>query len=74
MNRVRVKSIYTYDPVLWDYMHPPLGAEKGILKKGDKVRVVNLPCCPKANTMGHCHIETMDGKFAGLVCTNSLTR
>jgi hypothetical protein len=39
---------------------------------GDEVRVINLYGCPKANTMGHCHIETLGGEFAGLVLTNSL--
>jgi hypothetical protein len=41
-------------------------------KDGDQVRVINLPGAPKANTMGHCYIETIEGRFLGLVCTNSL--
>jgi hypothetical protein len=42
------------------------------MKAGDVVRVVNLPGCPRANTMGHCHVAHLDGTFAGLVCTSSL--
>ena len=34
-------------------------------------QVVNLPGCPKANTMGHCYVEKQ-GRFAGMVHTNSL--
>jgi hypothetical protein len=30
--------------------------------------------CPKPNTMGHCFVETLDGKFIGLVSTASLTK
>ena len=42
------------------------------IEANDIVRVVNLPSCPKANTMGHAHVEHLGGEFAGLVCTNSL--
>jgi len=38
------------------------------------VQVVNLRGCPKANTMGHCHVNDADGRFAGLVCTSSLVK
>lgn len=68
MARVRVNSEYYYNPVgmdLWD--------GRTTLKKGDKVKVVNLRGCPPANTMGHCYV-TLDGKFAGLVLCNSLTK
>ena len=72
--KVRNLSIYTYQPVLIDKVNPPYGTLSGILNPGDKVRVKNLHGCPKANTMNHCHIETLDGKFAGLVCCNSLVK
>lgn len=65
--KVRAGQIYRYHPVNLDLLHPPYS-----VKPGDLVRVVNLPGCPPANTMGHCHVEHLDGKFAGLVCTNSL--
>lgn len=38
---------------------------------GEIVTVVNLPGCPRANVMGHCHVQ-VNGVFAGLVHTNSL--
>jgi len=75
MNKVRVSSLYRYLPVLIDKLNPPYGAQVGELETGQFVRVVNLPGCPRANTMGHCHIENpYTGKFLGLVCTNSLEK
>ena len=70
--RVRAGKVYRFDPVGLDRCDPPVGVVSGILKSGDDVRVVNLPGCPRANTMGHCHIQTLDGRFAGLIHTNSL--
>lgn len=67
MNKVRVGRLYKYVPVLMDRTDKPFN-----INEGDVVRVVNLPGCPKANTMGHCHVEHLCGKFAGLVCCNSL--
>ena len=63
--RVRANATYVYEPVLID---------RGVAADhaGQVVRVVNMPGCPKANTMGHCHIQTLDGQFLGMVCTNSL--
>lgn len=69
LNRVRVNSVYVYQPVMIDVINPPYN-----IQAGDKVRVVNLPGCPKANTMGHCHVQHLDGRFAGLVCVNSLQK
>lgn len=63
MQRVRANAVYTYRPNgldQWD--------ARTDLKPGEKVRVVNLYGCPKANTMGHCHVNRLDGNFAGLVC------
>ena len=64
--KVRVGSSYIYNPVLFDQLNPPFGVEPG-----DKVKVINLHGCPKANTMGMCYVEK-DGKFAGMVMCNSL--
>ena len=66
-NRVRVNCLYRYEPVMLDKLHPPYN-----VRPGDVVRVVNLPGCPRANTMGHCHVQHRNGDFGGLVCTNSL--
>jgi len=68
MRKVRVNSLYRYNPVLMDIITPPYK----YIKKGEVVRVINKYGCPKANTMGHCYVEDMKGDFLGLVCTNSL--
>ena len=66
--RVRVNSVYVYHPNLLDVVDGRTN-----LKSGDLVRAVNLPGCPKANTMGHCHVaDPLTGKFIGLVHCNSL--
>lgn len=69
IRRVRVGSVYVYDPVLLDQTAKHLRhVEPGLL-----VRVVNMPGCPRANTMGHCFAEVaLTGAFIGLVCCNSL--
>lgn len=73
--KVRANSTYVFDPVGWDILDPPYGVQQGLLKKGDKVQVVNLHGCPKANTMGHCHIQHPETKqFLGLVKTSSLVK
>ncbi len=85
MVKVRVGRKYTYEPVPYDKIHPPMGVESGELAEGDTVKVVNLHGCPKANTMGMCYIGTPDadfrgpnsekiGTFLGMVFTSSLRR
>ncbi len=68
INKVKVGKVYHYNPVMWDKLDP-----KTDLKKNDPVVVVNLRGCPPANTMGHCHVNRINGEFAGLVHCNSLT-
>jgi hypothetical protein len=68
MNKVRVNSKYTYQPVGMDVWSPCT-----TLKAGDVVTVVNLRGCPPANTMGMCYVN-FNGKFAGLVLCNSLQK
>jgi hypothetical protein len=66
--KVRVNSVYVYHPNLLDRIDGRTN-----LQSGDTVRVVNLHGCPKANTMGHCHVaDTKTGEFIGLVHCNSL--
>lgn len=73
--RVRAGSKYIYDPVPIDRYMTPFGVGCGKLRSGQIVRVVNLPGCPKANTMGHCHIQDPEtGDFLGLVQCNSLRK
>jgi len=67
--KVRANSTYRFNPAPIDLIDP---AHQGI-KEGDIVKVVNLPNCPPCNTMGQCHIEK-DGKFMGMVSTNSLEK
>jgi len=64
--KVRANTEYIFYPNILDRYDGSTS-----LVPGDLVKVVNLPGCPKANTMGHAHV-TLDGKFAGLVSTNSL--
>ncbi len=72
--KVRTNAKYRFDPVPMDKFDPPYGVEVGILEPGDQVQVIKLHGCPPPNTMGMCHINTMAGEFAGLVCTNSLSK
>jgi hypothetical protein len=53
---------------MFDVLNPPAVQD---IPNGAIVTVCNLPGAPKANTMGMCHIK-YQGKFAGMVCTNSL--
>ena len=65
--RVHNGSWYRYEPVgidTWD--------SKALVEPGSIVQVKSLPGCPPANTMGHAHIVDQQGRFAGLVLTNSL--
>jgi len=68
MKRVRVNNVYVYNPAgmdLWD--------ARTDLKEGTMVRVIDLPGCPRANVMGHCHVAHPEtGRFIGLVFTASL--
>jgi|LakMenEpi03Aug12_release.lakeMendotaPanAssembly.Ray.scaffolds.fasta_scaffold3148846_1 hypothetical protein len=68
--KVRNGGIYKYIPCVWDTIDP-----KTNLKEGDIVKVFHPYGCPKPNTMGCCHVETIDsGDFIGLVSTDSLVK
>lgn len=67
--RVRKGQKVKYNPNGWDTLDP-----KTNLKPGDIVRVTHCPGCPPPNTLNHCHVETLDGKFIGLVHCNSLEK
>lgn len=64
--KVKANSEYIFYPNLLDRVDGRTN-----LVPGSIVRVVNLPGCPKANTMNHAHV-TYNSVFAGLVHTNSL--
>ena len=65
--KVQANRLYTYHANLLDRIDARTNLEDGTL-----VRVIALPGCPPPNTMGHAHIETLDGIIIGLVHTNSL--
>lgn len=67
VNRVRAGATYFYVPNLLDAVDGRTN-----LKDGQEVRVVNLPGAPKCNTMGHAHVQHLDGTWGGLVHCNSL--
>ena len=68
MASIRANAHYRFEPShILDITAP---AHKG-LRPGDIVRVVNLPGCPRAGTMGQCHV-TRDGQFMGMVACCSL--
>ena len=67
--RVRVNSLYIYHACGLDRFDGRTGLADGTL-----VRVINVPGCPKANTMGHCYVGDPNNgdKFIGMVATSSL--
>lgn len=68
--KVRVNSLYQYQPCGWDTLRPCAG---NALKPGDVVRVINLPGAPRANTMGQCYVgDSNTGRFLCMVSTSSL--
>jgi hypothetical protein len=64
--KVRANTSYIFYPNFLDRVDG-----RTSLQAGDIVKVVNIPGCPRANTMGHAHV-TIGGEFAGLVHVNSL--
>lgn len=66
--RVTANREYIYYPNLLDRIDG-----RTSLCPGSIVKVVNLPGCPRANTMNHCHVaDPATGAFIGLVHCNSL--
>ena len=69
MDKVRKGQRVVYRPVGLDIYD----ARTNLLP-GQVVRVCHPHGCPKPNTMGHCHVETLDGQFVGLVLVASLQK
>lgn len=67
--RVTAGRQYRFEPNLLDLIHPCADS----LRSGDVVTVVRLHGAPPPNTMGQCHVNGPDGRFAGMVSCNSLT-
>lgn len=72
--RVRKGAVYRFHASAWDCYDPPYGVKTGLITNGDLVRVIHPHGCPAPNTMGHAHIETLAGEFAGLVACGSLSK
>ena len=67
--RVIVGTVYRFHPMETDRMMP----EHYDCVPGQLVRVVNLPHCPVANTLGQCHVaDAESGVLLGMVATASL--
>lgn len=68
-SKVRVNSIFRYEPTGWDlFMRPASTAQPGQL-----VRVIHPYGCPKPGTLNHAHIaDALTGEFLGLVHISSL--
>lgn len=64
------KGIYIFQPVAFDRYQ----ANTMNLPEGTRLRVIQPKGCPKNGTMGMAYTETLDGRFVGLVCVNSLQR
>jgi hypothetical protein len=68
--KVRNGQVLQFKACGWDIYD----RHEGTPADGTIVRVCAPYGCPKPNTMGHCYVETLDGRFLGLVHTNSLHR
>jgi hypothetical protein len=68
--KVRKGAVYTFNANGWDRFDRRANTPAD----GTKVRVCTPAGCPRPNVMGHAFVETLDGKFIGLVSTGSLTR
>jgi hypothetical protein len=67
--RVRKGSIYVFNATGWDVFD----RKENTPANGTVVRVCAPHGCPPPNAMGHCFVETLQGKFIGLVSTASLS-
>jgi hypothetical protein len=68
--KVRKGASYLFTAAGWDRFD----RRDNTPADGTLVRVCTPYGCPPPNAMGHCFVETMDGKFIGLVSTASLSR
>lgn len=66
--KVRKGSIYRFEACMIDIAD----RRDNTPANGSLVRVCQPHGCPPPNTMGHCHVETLEGKFIGLVACASL--
>lgn len=69
MKTVHVQSVYVYNPVMIDIIDC-----RNTAMIGEVVRVINLPNAPKANSMKHCYIQSLNGDYRGMVHVDSLVK
>lgn len=70
MQNTRIGSVYTFIPCFFDRaISEPFGVKQGILKSGDKVKVIK----PKlGRNTRQCYIENMKKEFCGMCMNYSL--
>ena len=68
--KVRKGQVLVFNAVGWDRFD----ARSNTPVNGTVVRVCTPHGCPPPNAMGHCFVETLEGKFIGLVSTASLSK
>lgn len=68
--KVRKGTTYVFEASGWDIFD----RRNNTPQNGTIVRVCHPHGCPPTNTMGHCHVETLNGKFIGLVSCTSLRK
>ena len=61
--------VYTREHSLWEMTDATHDTPSGT-----EVRVIHPHGCPPPNTMGHAHVESLDGQFIGLVDTRALRK
>ena len=66
--KVRKGQVFVFQANGWDRFD----RRDNTPEDGTVVRVCTPHGCPPPNTMGHCFVEDMSGKFIGLVSTSSL--
>ena len=68
--KVRKGGVYRFEACGWDVFD----CNSNTPENGTLVRVCHPHGCPAPNTMNHCHVESLEGKFIGLVSCNSLSK
>lgn len=69
--KVRVNSTYRYNAGY--FMDRTDARVNAYLKVGDLVKVVNLPGCPPANTMGQCYVNLVGSNDRSFVMVSTLS-
>jgi len=70
MKKPRKGSVWTFKASGWDICD----RKSNTPANGTKVRVCTPYGCPPIGAMGHCFVESLEGKFIGLVAIASLVK